>query len=68
MLAVFQNANGKEVGQITIRSVDPREKVVLRDLIKTPAQASIVFLALRNADGSEGKLAGPFGLREERTN
>jgi hypothetical protein len=68
LFAIFQDTAGKQVGQITVRSVDPREKVVLSDRVKTPAQASSVVLVLKNADGSQGKLARQFNLAEERTN
>jgi len=69
LFAIFQDAGGKQVAQVSLRRVDPREKIALRAEIKTPPHTSVVLLMLRGADGRTlGSLGDKLPLLEEGKN
>jgi len=69
LFALFQDAGGKQVAQVSLRRVDPREKIALRAEIKTPPRTSVVLLMLRGADGRTlGSLGDKLPLLEEGKN
>jgi hypothetical protein len=69
LLAVFQDASGRETGQVSLRRVDPSEKIILRFEVKRPPQASSVVLALKGVDGTGlGTIGDKTSLLEEGKN